>query len=138
MLQLQDLRCQSLTKGKDSTTTKLIEVHLFTHILAYLIVWFYLASLSQSDFLVLVLDFAISHNHTVTIDLEVTLVRVHNDIKVLIATKNLGKHITEAFLQHAHQSSTVDILGFLKLAECINHTRCYFLLFLSHILFETY
>ena len=137
MLQLKNLGSQSLTKSQDGTTTKLIEVNRLTYILTNLVIRLNLTSLRKCNFLIFIFNFAISNNYTVALNLEVTLVRVHDDIKVFVTTKNLGKYITEALLQYTYQCSTVDILCFFKLAECINHTRCQFLLFFSHNLIET-
>ena len=123
MLKLKNLRSQCLAKGQDSTAAELVEVNLLAHILAYLVVWLNLLSFRKGDFLVFILYLTIGNNYTVAINLEVTLVWVHDNIEVFVTTENLSKHVAETFLQHTYQSSTVDILGFFKLAECINHTR---------------
>ena len=137
VFQLKNLRSQSLAKSQDSTATKLIEINLLTYILTYLVVRLNLARLSKCYFLIFVLYFAVSNNNTIAIDLEIALVRVNDNIEILITTENLSKNVAETFLQHTYQCSTVDILGFFKLAECINHTRCNFLIFFSHSLFKT-
>ena len=123
MFKFQNLRSQGLTKSQDGTTAKLIEIHVLAHILTNLIVSLDLTSLSQSDFLIFIFHLAISNNDTIAVNFKVTFIRINNHIEVFITTKNLSKHIAETFLQHAHQSCTVDILGFFELAKCINHTR---------------
>ena len=124
MLKLKNLRSQSLAKSQDGTATELIEIYLLAHILTYLIVRLNLACFGKRNLLVLIFYLTISNNDTVTINLEIALVWVYDYIEILITTENSGKYIAEAFLQYTYQCCTVDILGFFKLAECINHTRC--------------
>ena len=66
-------------------------------------------------------NLTVGNNHTVTIDLEVTLIWVHDYVKVLVTTEDLRNDITETFFQHANQSSTIDVLGVLELLERLNH-----------------
>ena len=121
MLQFQNLRGKGLTQIQDSTTAELLEVHLLTHLLTNLIVWLNFLCLAQGDFLILILHLTIGNHHTVTVNLKVPLVGVHNHIKVLIRTKHFGNHVTEAFFQHAYQCSTVDVLRLLEFLKGLNH-----------------
>src|SRR5574344_24815 len=137
MLQFQDFRSQCLTQVQDSAATELREVHFLTHFLTHFIVRFYLLSIFQADFLVIILHFAVCHNNTVTVYLEVTLVRIDDDVIVLIAAKHLSDHVAETFLQHAHQCSAVDVRSLFKFLEGLNHTWTYFFFFCCHSLLET-
>ena len=102
MLQLKNLRSQCLTKIQDSTAAKLIEIDLFTNIFTNLIVCFYLTCIRKANLLILILNLAISHNHAITMYLEITLIRVYNHVEVLVTTEYLSEYVTEALLQNAH------------------------------------
>ena len=130
MLQFQYLAGQSLTQIEDGTAAKLREVHLLAHVLPHLVVGFDLLRVLQRYLFIFVFHLSIGHNHAVAVDFEVSLVGVHNHVEVLVAAEDLGKHIAETFLQHAHQRSTVDILGLLELLEGIDHTDLFFFIFL--------
>ena len=64
-------------------------------------------------------------------NLEVTLVRIDDDVKVLVTAEYLGYHIAEAFLKNANKRGAVDVLGLLELLEGLYHARTLFF-FLCH------
>ena len=121
MLQFEDLRSQSLTQVQDGATTKLLEVHLLTHLLTNLVVGLDLLCLAQSDLLVLILHLTIGYNHTVTVNLKVSLVGVHDHIEVLVRAKHLGDNVAETLFQHAYQCGTVNVLRLLEFLKGLNH-----------------
>ena len=121
MLKLQDLRSQRLTQVQNSATAELLEVHLLTHFLAYLIVGLNLLGFAQRYLLVLILHLAVGYYYAVTVNLKVTLIRVDDHVKVLIRSINLGDDVAETLFQHAHQCSTVDVLGLFELLKGLNH-----------------
>ena len=124
MLQLKNFRCKSLTERQDSPTAKLGKIYPFADILVNLIVLSYLTCLSKAYLLVLVGHFAIGHNNTVAVDLEVALIRGNNDVKVLVTTENLGQHVAKTLLKHTHERGAVDVLGLLKFPERVDHAHC--------------
>ena len=124
VLQLKNFRCKSLTERQDSPTAKLGKVYPLADILVNLIVLSYLTCLSKAYLLVLVGHFSIGHNNTVAVNLEVALIRVNNDIKVLVTTENLGQHVAETLLKHTHERGAVDVLGLLKFPERVDHAHC--------------
>ena len=63
--------------------------------------------------------------------LEVALVGIDDDVKVLVTAEYLGYNVAEAFLKNAHQGGAVDVLGLLELLEGLNHART-LLFFLCH------
>ena len=82
---------------------------------------------------------AVGNDGTVAVYLEVALVGVHDDVEVLVAAEDLRDDVAEAFLEHAHESRSVDILRFLEFFEGIEHAYCFFFfLQCCHSLFETY
>ena len=121
MLQLEDLRSQRLAQVQDGTTAKLGKIHFLRHLLAYFVVGLNLLSLTQLDLLILILHLTIGYHHAVTVNLKVTLVGVHNHVKILVGTKHLGDDIAEAFFQHTHQCGTIDILRLFKIVKGLNH-----------------
>ena len=64
-------------------------------------------------------------------NLKVTLVRVDDDVKVLVAAEYLGYHVAEAFLKNADKRGAVDVFGLLELLEGLYHARTQ-LFFLCH------
>ena len=134
--QFQHFRSQCLTQVQDSTASELGKVHALRHFLAHLVVVLNLLGVRQRNLLVLVLHFTVGHDHTVAINLKIALVRVHNDVEVLVRTENLGDNVAEALLQNAHQRGAVDVLVLCKILEGVEHANalfflnCHFLYFL--------
>ena len=126
--QFEHLRSQRLTEVQDSTAAKLRKVHALRYFLAYLVVGFNLLSIAQGNLLVLIFHLTVGHDHTVTVNLKVALVRVYNHVEVLVRTKNLGDHVAETLFQHAHQSSTVNVLVCSKILEGVEHANALFFL----------
>ena len=121
VLKLQNLRSQSLTQVEDGTAAELLEVNLLRHFLTHLVVGLNLLGLTQFNLLVLIYHHTVRHNHTVTVNLKVSLVGVNDHVKILVRTKELGNNVAEAFFQHANQSGTIDVFGLLKFLEGLNH-----------------
>ncbi len=137
VLELQHLAGQCLTQRENGTAAELGEVDRLRHFLTHLVVGLYLACVGETDLFVFVSHLAVSDNHTVAVNLKVTFVGVDDDIKVFVAAVDLCQHVAEAFLQHAHERGTVDVLGILKLPEGVDH-RHLLVVFLScyHIYFS--
>ena len=121
VLQLQNLRGQGLAKVQNGAAAELLEVHLLRHLFAHLIVGLYLLSLAQGYLLVLVCHLTVLNDDTITVNLKVTLVGVHNHVEVLVRTEHLGYHIAEALFEHTHQCGAVNVLGFFKFLKGLNH-----------------
>ena len=100
-LQLENLCSKSLTEIKDCTTTELFKVDLLREILSNLNVCNCLASLTQRYLHILILELIVSNNGAVLPDLEISLVRVDNDIIVLVSLKHLCQHTAERILKYA-------------------------------------
>ena len=105
-------------------------MHLVGHFLAHLTVGIDFTGLRQRKLQVLILQFIISHNRTVSPYLEITFLRVDNHVIVLIRAKHLGDHVTERIFQNANHRIFIDILQLLELRKGVNHTDCF--LFLGH------
>ena len=73
--------------------------------------------------------FTVLDNDTITVNLKVALVWVHNHVEVLIATEHLGQHIAETLFEHAYQRSAIDVLCLFELLKGLKHagTFCFFL-----------
>ena len=138
MLKLQNLRGQCLTEVQDGTAAELSKLHFLTHFLANLIVGLDFLCISQGYLLVLVLHITIGHHDTVTVNLEVALVWVHNHIEVLVRAKQLSDNIAEAFLQHAHQCCTVNVLGLFKFLKGLDHRGAFHIFLSCHYFISFY
>lgn len=71
------------------------------------------------------------NDNAVAIDLAVSLLGVNDYVEVFVRTKDFGYNATEAFFEHTHHGSEVDIFILLKLSKGFDETCC-LLLFLSH------
>ena len=129
MFQLQYFRGQRLTQGEDGATTELGEVYPFGNVFVYFVIGFYLPGIRQRDLFVLVYHFAVCHHHTITIDLEVALIRVDNHIEIFVTTEDFGQHIAETLLQYAHQRRAVDVFRVFELFERVDHAQDILILF---------
>ena len=138
MLELKNLRSESLAQVEDGAATELGKVDTLRHVFAHLVVGLYLACLLERHLLVLVLYLSVSHYHTVAVYLEVAFVRVYDNVEVLVASEYLCENVAEALLQNAYQSSAVDVLCLLKLLERVEHAHHVVFFNCCHSLFEIY
>ena len=134
MLELKDTAGQGLTQSQDGTASEIGELHQLAHFLAHLIVILHGTSFAQGNLHIGILHLAIGHYGTVAIDFKVSLIGIHNHVIVLVRTINLGNHAAEAFLQHAHQSGSVNVLSLLELCERVNEIYCLICLCCHYIL----
>ena len=121
VLQLQDFRCQRLSQVKDGSAAELLELHTLTDFLAYLVVRLDFLRVVKRYFLVLVLYFAVGHNHAVAVDFKVALVGVHDDVEILVRPEHLCNDVSETLFKHAHQCGAVDVFCLFKLLKGLNH-----------------
>ena len=89
------------------------------HFLAHFVVVFYLLSLAQGYFLVGVVHFAVGHNDTVVVDLEIAFVGIGDDVVVLIGAVCLGEDTAETFFQHADQCGAVNVVFLFEVGESL-------------------
>ena len=129
-LQFKYLRGQSLTQVQDRTATEIREMHLIGNLFTHLAVRINRTCLRQGQLQIRILQFVISHDLTVSPDLEISLLRIDNHIVILIRTKHLGDHVTERVFQNVDHRLFVDILQFLELSKRIDHADCF--RFLGH------
>ena len=130
VLKFEDLRSQCLAQVQDSTAAELLEVHLLRNLLTHLVVGLNLLSLGEGNLLVLIHHLIVGYHHTVTVNFKVTLVRVHDHVKVLVRAIDFGNDVTEALLEHTHQRGAVDVLVLFKFLKGLNH-RGTFRIFLN-------
>ena len=121
IFQLHDAAGECLAQLQNCATAEFGHINTLAHFLSYLVVVLYLLCLAQGDFLVWVIHFTIGHNDAVVVNLEVALVGIDNDVVVLIGAVHLGDDVAEAFLQHAHQRSAIDVVLLLEVGENLYH-----------------
>src|SRR5690606_6822159 len=117
LLQFHDAALEVLLQRQDVAAAKVLDLHLLAHLFAHLEIGVDLPGLAQLDIQIVVLAHAVLHDHAVQPDLQVTLVRVDDDVHVGLFAKALLHHAAEDILQDAHQGHTVDVLEVLELAE---------------------
>ena len=122
VLQFENLGSQSLSKIEDGAASELSKIDTLGNVLSHFVVGLYLPCLCQGNLFVVVLHLTVGHNHTVAVYLEVALVRIDNDIEVLVTAEYFGKNVSEALLKHAHQRSTVYVFRLLEFLERVEHT----------------
>ena len=75
-------------------------------------------------------NLTVRHHFKVLEYLHISLVRVHDNVKIFIGAKHLCEYIAERLLQHTNHGGFVNILQFFELVKMRHHIRCLF--FLSH------
>ena len=82
--------------------------------------------ITQRDLLVGIFYLTILNDLQVLIDFTVTLVRIDNDVKVVVVAKHLGQNTAERLFQHADKSGLVNVLEFFKLGKLLGHVDRFF------------
>ena len=103
-----------MTKGKDVPTAEFLKLNLLGHFFTDLEILLNLDGIRVFDLRMLIFQFSIRHDLTVLPDLQVTLIRVQDDIEVLIRTILLDEGIPEDLLKDIHHGDPVDVLEFLE------------------------
>ena len=133
-LQLKDLRCQGLTQVQDHTTAKRSQLHFIRHLFADLCLVIQQQGVAQRNLRIRVRHVAILHHQTVTVDLQVTLVRVHDHRVVRRRTVHLCNNALERLLQHRDKGLFVNAFEVFKLRENVNQIDRLLLFFCCHFL----
>ena len=120
LLQLQDFRSQGLTQVENHTTTEGLHIDLIGKVLADFDLGVGLTCLAQRDLGLRICYIVILHYQTVTIDLQVTLVGVNDDIVVCVRAVHLCDHVTERILQHIDEGLFVNSFEVLELRKNVN------------------
>ena len=126
VLQLHDAAGKGLPELQDGTAAEFGHLDALADLFVHLIVVLYLLCLAQRDFLVGVGHFAVGHNDAVVVNLKVALVGIDDDVVVLVGAVHLGDNVAEAFLQHAHEGSAVDVVFLFEVGENLNHVLRHF------------
>ena len=134
MLQFQYLGRQGLAEVQDHTTTERCELYLIGELFANLNLVIYETSLAQFDLGLGICHVTIFHNETVAVDLQVTLVRVHNHRVVRRRTVHLCNNALERLLQHRDKGLFVNAFEVFKLRENVNQIDRLLLFFCCHFL----
>ena len=135
MLQLEHFRGECLAQCEDGAAAELGEVDAFRHFFTYFVVGFDFLCFGEFDFLVGVFHFAVGHNDAVAIDFKVACVGIDNDVEVLVAAVDFRQYVAETFLEHAHEGGAVDVFGFFKFFERVNHADRFCFAFRCHCIY---
>ena len=130
--QFQNFGSQCLAQVQDSTAAKLRKVHFIRHFLSHFIRSVNLPGFAQRNLQVRIFKVFICHNFTITPYFEVTLVRVHNYVVILIGTEHLCNHTAKRLFEYAYHSGSINILQFFKFRKGIYQADSFF--FLGHSL----
>ena len=134
LLQIKDLRLKGLTQIKDGTAAEIGKEYLLRVLLSDLHIRVLVsAGIAQGYLQVRIGHLAVRDYLKILEYLHITLVRVHDHVKILVRAKHLRKHIPERLLKHTDHRSLVDILKFLKLGKTLHHVGSF--LFLSHTIY---
>ena len=130
--QFQDLGSQSLAQVQDSTTAKLRKVHFVRHFLSHFIRSINFLGFAQRNLQVRIFKVFICHYFAITPYFEVTLIRVHDYVVILISTEHLCNHTAKRLFEYAYHSGSINILQFFKFRKGIYQADSFF--FLGHSL----
>ena len=131
LLKVEDLRLERLAQREDRAASEVLEEDALGDLLADLTLGVDLAGVGQTHFGDGILNLAVFDDRQVLIDLAVTLVRVHDDVEVLVGAEHLFQNVAERFFEHAYQCGLFDVLQLAELHELIDHIDR--LCFLCHI-----
>ncbi len=131
-LEVEDFALEGLAQVEDCAASEVSKNNLACMLVANLRVRVLVGTgVGEAYLEVRIGHLSVRHNFKVLENLHVTLVRVHNHVKIFICAEHFCKHVAKRFFEHAYHSCLVDILQFLELGKTLHHIRCFF--FLSHL-----
>ena len=133
VFEFEDFACQGLAESEDGASSEVCEIDFLSDLFSFFVVRVNLLCFAECNFFVRVGQFFVGDHHSVAIDFAVSLVGVHDDVKVLVRAEDFCNDVAETFFENAHKRGVVNVFVLLKFGKSLNQA-CRFGFFLSHIL----
>ena len=108
-----------LSQCQNGTTSEIFEFHFVCHLFSHFIVCIDFLGFCQRDLGIRIFESIVFYHDTVSPDFQVSFVDIYDDVKILVRSVTLDKHVSEYIFQHSHQGCPINIFKFFKFCKWI-------------------